>query len=219
MTDKTIGFLISGDIEITQVMIDAGSKTAELIHSADCISCLDGGLGGGMKKADAPADIAQYFDRPEGSSVPLMFKAMDALAPSPFGEPTEAMALVGSLILSKLVDAEFVKAALKYDPSEEDINPELLVLVRDGRPPVAIMYNAMIMSTYPTPAPDEPAVRIYREEGRAMNVASLVVTGVPAAQALSAKLVAESAYFTCTPLPDDQYEFSVKADRAAVLAA
>jgi hypothetical protein len=220
MTDKTIAFLISGDIEITQVMIDAGNKTAELIHTADCISSLDG-LGGGPKKADAPADVAQYFGRPEGSSTLLVFQAMDELSSNPFGIPTKEMLKVGLDILAMQVDAAFLKGIMKNHPQTDvsEVHPDTLLLARDTRSPLTIMYNAMIMSTREEPEPEKTAVRIHYEEARAMNIASLVVTGVPAAQALSAKLVVESAFFSCTPLPDDQYEFSVKADRAAVLAA
>lgn len=220
MTDKTIAFLISGDIEITQVMLDAGNKTADLIHSADCISCFDG-LGGGTKIVDAPADVAQYFGRPEGSSTLLMFQTMDELSASPFGIPTKDMLKVADDILALSVDAAFVKGIMKNHPQTDvsDIRPDVLLLARDTRSPLALMYNAMIMSTREEPEPEKTAVRIHREEARTMNMASLVVTGVPAAQALSAKLVAESAFFSCTPLPDDQYEFSVKADRAAVLQA
>ncbi|WP_408601391.1 hypothetical protein [Pseudomonas sp. PLMAX] len=220
MTDHTIAFLISGDIEITQVMIDAGNKTAELIHTADCISSLDG-LGGGPKKADAPAEVAQYFGRPEGSSTLLVFQAMDELSPNPFGIPTKEMLKVGLDILAMQVDAAFLKGIMKNHPQTDvsEVHPDTLLLARDTRTPLTIMYNAMIMSTREEPEPEKTAVRIHYEEARAMNMASLVVTGVPAAQALSAKLVSESAFFTCTPLPDDQYEFSVKADRAAVLEA
>lgn len=218
MTDKTIAFLISGDVEITEAMIEAGSKRADLIHSADCISSFDG-LGGGTKIADAPPEVAQFFGRDEGSSTLLMFQAMDELSPSPFGIPTEEMLKVGLEILASSVDAAFVQGLLKSHPQADvsDVRSDILLLARDERSPLALMYNAMIMSTREEPEAEKTAVRIYREEARAMDMASLIVTGVPAAQALSAKLVTESAFFNCTPLPDDQYEFSVKADRAAVL--
>ena len=42
------------------------------------------------------------------------------------------------------------------------------------------------------------------------------VAGVAAAQALAVKIVSESAYFTVTPLPDDEFEFAVKVDRKDV---
>ena len=44
------------------------------------------------------------------------------------------------------------------------------------------------------------------------------IEGVEAAHALAGMLLTESAAFTCTPLPDDFYEFSVKTDRQDLFA-
>jgi hypothetical protein len=52
-----------------------------------------------------------------------------------------------------------------------------------------------------------------------MNVAIRVITGSINAQRLAAFLIAESAWFQCTPLPNDEFEFQVETDRAILLAA
>lgn len=221
MTDKTIAFLISGDVEITEAMVDAGNKTGELVYSADCISSLDG-LGGGTKKADAPPEIAQYFDRLDGefSTILLMFQSMDALSSTPYGHPTLDMLQAGAGIMSSMINATYLKSILKNHPDTDvsDVHPDVLTLALDTRSTVAIMYNAMIMSTREEPEAEKTLVRIHREDANATNMASFVVTGIPAAKALSAKLVADSVFFSVTPLPDGQYDFSVKAASASALS-
>lgn len=220
MLKHPIAFLIGGDVEVTQTMIDAGVTASDRMHKADCISCMDG-LGGGMKMADAPPEIAQYFGRPERSSTLLMFQAMDAESASPFGTPTQDMTLVGEEILVLMVDAAFVKGILKNHPDTDvsDVRPDVLLLAQDKRTPVHLMYLAMIMSTQPVPVPEKTAVRIHREESKALFMASVIVTGEAAAKLVCSKLLAESAFFSCTPLPEDEFEFSVKADRAPIVEA
>lgn len=50
------------------------------------------------------------------------------------------------------------------------------------------------------------------------KLASKTVLGAEAASALALHLNASSAFYTFTPLPDDQYQFEVKEDSKALLA-
>jgi hypothetical protein len=43
------------------------------------------------------------------------------------------------------------------------------------------------------------------------------VVGAQASNVLASKLLVESAFFEVTPLPDDEYQFTVKADRQGLL--
>ena len=45
------------------------------------------------------------------------------------------------------------------------------------------------------------------------------VVGVQAAKSLAQHLISESAFFQVTPLPDDEYEFSVRDDRRSLLVS
>lgn len=47
--------------------------------------------------------------------------------------------------------------------------------------------------------------------------ATAIVAGIEAANALASKLIMESAFFEMTPLPDGEYQFSVKEDRKELL--
>lgn len=58
---------------------------------------------------------------------------------------------------------------------------------------------------------------IREPHGRKAAWVFKTVEGVEASHALAGMLLAESAAFTVTPLPDDFYEFSVKEDRKALL--
>jgi hypothetical protein len=44
-----------------------------------------------------------------------------------------------------------------------------------------------------------------------------VVSGIESATALAGMLLLESAFYEMTPLPDDKYQFAVKADRQDLL--
>lgn len=50
-----------------------------------------------------------------------------------------------------------------------------------------------------------------------LETATAIVTGEQAAREAVAFLVSESAAFTVEPLPDDQWEISVKPDRVRTL--
>ncbi len=47
--------------------------------------------------------------------------------------------------------------------------------------------------------------------------ASATVNSTKAAQELASLLIADSAFFQATPLPDDQFHFVVRADRRDLL--
>jgi hypothetical protein len=57
----------------------------------------------------------------------------------------------------------------------------------------------------------------FFETHRASNLASSAVIGAEAATLMVSRLVKEAAWFECMPLLDDQYEFTVRYDRAELL--
>jgi len=131
-------------VVITPAMVEAGNLAADRISTANVVESMDG-FGGGMKKADAPPEISQYFNRAESSCV-LMFLAMDATATSPYGKlPSKAMELAGQEILNDLLSVVFIKKELEHPDADWSlVTPKHQALINDPNPPVYLMYQAMM---------------------------------------------------------------------------
>jgi hypothetical protein len=132
-------------VVITPAMVEAGNLAADRLTTAGIAETMNG-LGGSLKRADAPPEISQYFDRTE-SSTTLMFLAMDAIAPEPFAQPvTEGMEKAGSDMLALMFDVTVLRHMRNRDPEFDlaDLTPDELTLLDDPNPPVYLMYQAMI---------------------------------------------------------------------------
>jgi hypothetical protein len=130
---------------ITPAMCEAGDLAAGNLITAGVAETMNG-LGGSMKKDEAPPEISQYFGRTE-SSVVLMFMAMDAVAPEPFAQPvSEGMEKAGSDMLALMFDVTMLRHMRKNDPEFDlaDLTKDELALLDDPNPPVYLMYQAMI---------------------------------------------------------------------------
>lgn len=130
---------------ITPAMCEAGDLAAGNLITAGVAETMNG-LGGSMKKEEAPPEISQYFGRTE-SSVVLMFMAMDAVAPEPFAQPvTKSMEKAGSDMLALMFDVTVLRHMRNRDPEFDlaDLTPDELALLDDPNPPVYLMYQAMI---------------------------------------------------------------------------
>lgn len=129
---------------VTQEMIAAGKKVSDDKYTASIIESLDGGLGGGMKMSEAPAEIAQYFGcKKDGAHA--FFEAMDALSPDPYGHPpTKEMVKAGNDRLTLLL--EIICSGAKRKGSNVNItnlSTEIDYLIRSEDQPVAHAYRAM----------------------------------------------------------------------------
>lgn len=132
-------------VVITPAMVEAGNLAADRITTAGIAESMNG-LGGSMKAAEAPPEIAQYFGSTE-SSVVLMFMAMDAVAPEPFAQPvTVGMEKAGSDMLALMFDVTVLRHMQKRDPEFDlaDLTPDELSMFDNPNPPVYLMYQAMM---------------------------------------------------------------------------
>lgn len=144
MSDNNPMAAHTAQVIITPAMVEAGNLAADRISTANVVESMDG-LGGGMKKAEAPPEISQYFNRDESSCV-LMFLAMDAVSPSPYGKlPSEPMELAGQEILSDLISVIFIKKELEHPDADRSlVTAKHQALLDDPNPPVYLMYQAMM---------------------------------------------------------------------------
>jgi hypothetical protein len=129
---------------ITQAMIDAGNRVLELVTDAGIIESFDG-LGGGLKIAEAPPEIAQWFDNDREVS-DIIFEAMDALSEDAYrNAATPDMILAGDHVLESLISARFYEASMPVLSQKVlDMIPEQIkTMIFHKESTVGLVYSRM----------------------------------------------------------------------------
>lgn len=128
---------------ISKAMLDAGNRVVELATDAEIIQSFDG-LGGGLAVAEAPPEIAQWFDCDREVS-DIIFEAMDVLSEAPFGSPaTPAMIVAGDRVMELLISARFLEIGVKADPALEAVlTEEIRPFVFNKEATVSLVYARM----------------------------------------------------------------------------
>jgi hypothetical protein len=128
---------------ITQAMIDAGNRVVELATDAEIIQSFNG-LGGGLTVAEAPPEIAQWFDNDREVS-DIIFEAMDALADVPFGgAPCPSMIVAGDRVMEMLIMARLAESCINANPAmEAEIGDDVKPFLFNDKETVSLVYARM----------------------------------------------------------------------------